>query len=72
LVWTRTKLQVFPKTTPPPALQNTQDETITNRSVFSTSACGFSTIRAPMGSAKRMKSHKKNVEEITFERQNFI
>jgi len=40
--------------------------------VFSTSACGFSTVRAPVGPAKRMKSHMKNVEEIIYERQNFI
>jgi len=49
-----------------------QHGTITNQNVFSTSACGFSTVRAPMCPAKRMKYHKKNIEEITFELQNFI
>ncbi len=55
-----------------PVLIKVLVRTIAMQDVFSTRACGFSTVRAPTGSAKRMKYHKKNVEEITFKRQNFI
>jgi hypothetical protein len=55
-----------------PCKENTHGRTIATQIVFSTSACGFSTVRAPSATAKRMKYHKKNVEEIIFKRQNFI
>jgi len=46
--------------------------TIVTQHVFSTSACGFSTVRAFSAAPKRLKSHKKNVEEITLKLKNFI
>jgi len=62
------KAATFPKITPPLAATRNNHEP---ECFFHQRLRLFHRSRTD-GPAKRMKSHKKNVEEITFELQNFI